>query len=75
MALKAKQHCCEETSVHAVEFYIPCNRPATKVVYHQTDDKLYRMCPTCAHHNISRRGGKDMGKYKYTKTATNEEDK
>ena len=52
--LKAKEGCCEEASFMSREFYIPCNRPATKVMYSERDDRNYRMCDMCADHNTRR---------------------
>jgi hypothetical protein len=52
--LKAKEGCCEEASTMSHDFYIPCNRPAVKVLYCDKDKREYRMCDMCAHHNLTR---------------------
>jgi len=54
--LKAGEGCCEEASNWSVSYYIPCNAPATKMVYSPRDKRAYRMCDACAHHNIKNRG-------------------
>ncbi len=61
--LKAEPHCCEEASLRSHNYYIPCNVPATKLVFHVRDDRTYRMCAACAWHNINNRGGEDKGEY------------
>lgn len=52
--LKAKDGCCEEASVFSREVYIPCNQPATQVLYSSRDKRKYRMCEPCAHDNLKR---------------------
>ncbi len=38
--------------------YIPCNKPATKVVgWKGRSDPPLRMCRECADHNVRNRGG------------------
>ena len=44
------------------EFYIPCNAPATKVLYCNRDKRDYRMCDMCADHNV-RRGMVEQGEF------------
>lgn len=61
--LKAKPGGCEETSMMSASFYIPCDQPAVRLVFHARDNKTYRMCAMCADHNIRNRGGKDKGEY------------
>lgn len=61
--LKAKSGCCEEASPRSVNFYIPCNAPADKVVFVPDDNSEYRMCAACADHNIKNRGAEDRGPY------------
>lgn len=62
--LKAKEHCCEEAAPTSTFCYIPCNRPATRIVFLERDNREYRMCMFCADHNIKNRGGEDRGEYK-----------
>ena len=63
MPLEAKPDCCEEASMLSREFYIPCNQPAVRLVYHSRDKRTYRMCEGCADHNLRNRGGEDRGPY------------
>lgn len=49
---------CQEASQFSVTFYIPCDEPATTIVYHERDRRGYYMCSGCASHNIRNRGGK-----------------
>lgn len=60
--LKAKRDCCEEASPMSHNFYIPCNRPATRIVKTR-DPSAYRMCEACADHNIRNRGAQLVGAY------------
>ena len=62
MSIKAKEHCCEEASPLSTNGYIPCNRPATRLVAHG-DEGPYRMCDACADHNLKNRGAEDRGPY------------
>jgi hypothetical protein len=62
MDLKAKPHCCEEASPASHNFYIPCNRPAAKIVKTR-DPEPYRMCDICANHNVRNRGATIVGDY------------
>jgi hypothetical protein len=52
--LKAKEGCCEEASHLSTTAYIPCNRPATKIMHSEKDQRNYRMCDMCADHNLRR---------------------
>jgi len=61
MELKAKPGGCEEASPKSGEYYIPCNRPAVRMIQHSDGD--YRMCEMCAYHNVKNRGAKDIGPY------------
>ena len=49
---------CQEASILSRATYIPCNAPATTIVYHDRDGRGYYMCEPCADHNIRNRGGK-----------------
>ncbi len=48
---------CEEASPLSRNFKIDCGRPATALVWHNKDQRAYRMCPMCADHNVTNRGG------------------
>lgn len=61
MNLKAQPDCCEEAAP-GMDFYMPCNAPAVRLVKLR-DEGPYRMCAACARHNIRRRGGEDVGPY------------
>lgn len=63
MELKASPNGCEEASVLSKDHYIPCNKPAVQLVFHERDDRTYRMCEACAWHNIQNRGGQDRGPF------------
>lgn len=57
MGLKAAPGCCEEASVASHDTYIPCNRPARYMVgFRHSSAGPYRMCTSCAEHNVSNRG-------------------
>ena len=64
MDLKAKPDCCEEASPMSRNFYIPCNRPASSLVYSPQDKATYRMCEMCADHSVRNRRMTDAGPYK-----------
>ncbi len=64
--LVAREGCCEESSPQSHRYYIPCNAPAVEVVYLLRDDREYRMCAACAHHNIKNRGGVSRGEFHRT---------
>jgi hypothetical protein len=51
---------CQEASVLSVSKYIPCGKPATKIVWHNKDGRAYAMCDACAYHNINNRGGIEL---------------
>jgi len=59
--IEAKAGCCEEASPFSGSIYIPCNKLATRRVYHARDLREYRMCAACADHNIRNRGAEDRG--------------
>lgn len=61
--LEAKIGCCEEASPMSASFYIPCNAPASKIVFSPSDKQEYRMCAPCASHNVNNRGAEDRGPY------------
>lgn len=54
MMLKANEGCCEEASMFSTNMYIPCNKPATKVMRSDKDKKDHRMCDMCSDHNLRR---------------------
>lgn len=60
--LKARDHGCEEAAPGSSDFYIPCNKPATKIMHHAGHNETYRMCDMCADHN-KRRGFVETGEY------------
>jgi len=60
--LKALPNGCEEASHLSHMFYIPCNRPAVRMVK-MPNGWTYRMCAGCTDHSIRSRGGKDVGPY------------
>ena len=62
MNLQAQPGKCEEASPLSTLYYIPCNRPATRMIK-TSDTKPYRMCDMCADHNVRNRGAKDLGPY------------
>lgn len=56
--LKANPHCCEEASLSSSQYYIPCNKPATKLVgWKGRSDAPIRMCEMCADHNVKNKNG------------------
>lgn len=61
--MKAGRNLCEEASVISGSFYIPCNRPAASLVKAR-DPNVYRMCETCADHNVRNRGARLVAPYK-----------
>ncbi len=63
MELKAKPGGCEEASPQSGEYYIPCNRPAVRMVKNRDPQSPYRMCAMCADHNVRNRGAEDVGPY------------
>lgn len=60
--IKAKADCCEEASSMSAMFYIPCNRPASRLIGWEGEGP-YRMCDACARHNVKNRRASDLGKY------------
>jgi hypothetical protein len=60
--LKASPGCCEEASALSHSTYIPCNKPAARMVKNR-DTEPYRMCEMCADHNVHNRGATDLGPY------------
>lgn len=61
--LKAAHGRCEEASLLSTDAYIPCNAPATRVIYSPEDKRSYRMCTPCADHSVRNRGMIDKGSY------------
>lgn len=49
---------CQEASTLSRETFIPCNRPACAVVWHERDGRAYLMCHECADHNVHNRRGR-----------------
>lgn len=60
--LEASPNGCEEASVLSRQYYIPCNRPATRLIKLR-ELKPARMCEMCADHNIRNRGATDVGPF------------
>lgn len=55
--ITAKPHCCEEAAMGMGDAYIPCNKPATKIVRPKSDTEPdLRMCDGCADHSVRNRG-------------------
>lgn len=52
---------CEEASMMASSFYVPCGKPAVALVKNR-DPKPYFMCEGCADHNVRNRGAKIISK-------------
>ncbi len=57
-----RQPRCEEASMFSVTGYIPCNAPATTIVFHGRRERPYWMCDSCADHNVKNRGGRVLWK-------------
>jgi len=63
--LKARTDMCEEASPMSRDYYIPCNAPATTMIaWPSRNEGPYRMCESCAWHNVKNRGATDLGPYK-----------
>ncbi len=61
--LKAREHCCEECMMGS-PIYVPCNKPATKVIgVRDGGEGPYRMCDMCADHSVKNRGMMLIGPY------------
>jgi hypothetical protein len=60
-ALEASAHRCEDASALSADRYIPCNRPARKVVL--ADGNELRMCDECAWHSQKNRAMKIVRDY------------
>jgi hypothetical protein len=68
--LEAKPDCCQATALGMGDAYIPCNKPATKVVKPKgRGEGSYRMCDMCADHSLRNRGFKLVGSYKTSNNA------
>lgn len=64
--IKAQPHCCEEAALGMGDAYLPCNRPATKMIDVNrpgSTEGPYRMCDACADHSVKNRGMKELGPY------------
>ena len=62
MPIEAKPGGCEEAAI-GMPGYIPCNKPATKMIGWPGREGPYRMCDGCAHRNTRNRGATDMGPF------------
>lgn len=63
-ALKAREGGCEEASMASSLTYIPCNKPATRMIsWPARGEGPYRMCDMCADHSVKNRGATDLGPY------------
>ena len=47
---------CQEASAMSVNMKIDCGRPAVALIWHDRDQRAYRMCDGCSDHNIRNRG-------------------
>lgn len=63
MELRAQEGHCEEASPASHEHYIPCNRPATRLIRTLDQGLPLRMCDMCADHSVNNRGMTDVGPY------------
>jgi hypothetical protein len=61
----AKPGCCEEASTLSHAFYIPCNKPATKVIFSKSDNRELLMCDACADHSVRNRGMKFLRPFEW----------
>jgi hypothetical protein len=52
---------CQEASALSGATYIACGKPAERSIFLARDGRAFNMCPACAHHNVSNRGGVDAG--------------
>jgi hypothetical protein len=66
VTLTANPWGCEEASILSHSFYIPCNRPATRLIKNSDPQSPYRMCDECADHNVRNRGAEDVGPFVYS---------
>ena len=70
MKLEAGEDRCEEASILSRTSYIPCNAPAMHMVgWPDRGEGPYRMCATCAHHNVKNRRATLIGPYEKTRHA------
>lgn len=51
---------CEEASPLSFKIKIDCGRPASSIVWHNVDQRAYRMCEACTDHNVRNRGGIEL---------------
>jgi hypothetical protein len=54
---------CAEASINSTGFYIPCNKPATRIVRWPTGEGPYNFCAACAYTATAQRGAEDIGEY------------
>lgn len=56
----AQLGCCEEASMHSGSvmpgIYVPCNNPASVIIWSPRDKRNYLMCRGCGNHNVKNRG-------------------
>lgn len=58
---KTSSKTCEEASPLSKESYIACGAPATKTIgWENRTEGPYRMCDSCADHNIKNRGAVEI---------------
>jgi len=48
---------CEEASPLSVHMKIDCGSPSVAIIWHNKDQRAYRMCEPCADHNVRNRRG------------------
>lgn len=51
---------CQEDTGMSVVMKIDCGHPAVKIIWHNKDQRAYRMCAGCASHNLANRGGIEL---------------
>ena len=63
--ITARPHCCEEAAMGMGDAYLPCNKPATKIIRPRKDgsEPDLRMCDACADHSVRNRGMLLLGPY------------
>lgn len=61
--LKALPNNCEEAAMGVGDGYIPCNKPATRIILSRSGKEKNRMCDHCADHNVRNRGATDIGPF------------
>lgn len=68
MTLKAMPGRCEDAFALSGDTYIPCNRPAVRMIGWRDiqgglSEGPYRMCDMCADHSVRNRRAEDLGAY------------